>query len=285
MKQCKYLCGRAVEKGASRCRTCRRADKLGSKQVSLVRPSPMKVLLLDIETSPNLAHVWSLWNNNVSLNQLQASTEMLCFAAKWLGEKGTMFYSQHSIDRLGMIEIAHALLDEADVVMHYNGKNFDVKHLNREFIEAGLAPPSPFKQIDLLLAVRKNFRFPSNKLQYVSTALGLEGKAKHEGHDLWVKCMAGDAAAWKRMERYNRQDVLLLEELYDKLLPWVPTLPSRHLYGDTGCPACGSVIGLQPNGYAYTGVSKFRQFRCNDCGSFFRSNKRDFGIELVQVAR
>jgi hypothetical protein len=283
LKQCKYSCGRVAEKGASRCRTCRRADKAASKPVSLVRPSPMRVLLLDIETSPNLAHVWGLWNNNVSLNQLQASTQMMCFAAKWLGERETFFASERT-GRQFMLDFAWDLLDQADVVMHYNGKNFDVKHLNREFIEEGLAPPSPFKQIDLLLAVRKNFRFPSNKLQYVSTALGLEGKAKHEGHDLWVKCMAGDAAAWKRMEKYNRQDVLLLEELYEKLLPWVPSLPSRHLYGDTGCPTCGS-RDLRANGYAYTGVSKFRQVRCDACGSFFRSNKREFGVELIQVAR
>ena len=283
-KPCKYQCGRAAETGTSRCRTCRRADKAGSKQVSIVRPSPMRILLLDIETSPNLADVWGLFNNNVSLNQLRESTRMLCFAAKWLGEKGTQFWSEHTHGRDMMVEAAHVLLNSADVVMHYNGKNFDVKHLNREFLQAGLTPPSPFKQVDLLLAVRKNFRFPSNKLQYVSTALGLEGKAKHEGHDLWVKCMAGDREAWKRMERYNRQDVLLLEALYEKLLPWVPSLPHRGLYGDTGCPACGSP-DLRPNGYAYTGVSRFRQVRCHDCGTYFRSNRREFGVELVQVAR
>jgi hypothetical protein len=284
-KQCRYSCGRAAEKGASRCRTCRRADKAASSPVSLVRPSPMRVLLIDIETSPNLAHVWGLWNNNVSLNQLQESTQMICFAAKWLGEKGTQFWSQHRDGRDGMVRAAWALFNQADVVMHYNGRSFDVKHLTREFIELGFVPPSPFKQIDLLLAVRKNFRFPSNKLQYVSTALGLEGKAKHEGHDLWVKCMAGDAAAWKRMERYNRQDVILLEQLYEKLLPWVPALPNRHLYGDyVGCPTCGA-NDLRANGYAYTGVSKFRQFRCGACGSFYRSNKREFGVELIQVAR
>lgn len=279
---CKYECGRAAEKGRSRCRTCRRADKGQAR--SVVQPGPMRVLLIDIETSPNLAHVWGLFNQNVSLSQLMASTEMICFAAKWLGESGTRFLSQHTHGRAAMVAEAHALIDAADVVMHYNGKSFDMKHLNREFIEAGFFPPSPVKQVDLLLAVRKNFRFPSNKLQYVSTALGLEGKAQHSGHDLWVKCMAGDAKAWKLMERYNRQDVVLLEQLYEKLLPWVPTLPNRHLYGDGGCPACGS-DDLYENGWAYTGVSKFRQYRCGACGTYFRATKRAAGVELAQVAR
>ena len=283
MSQCKYACGRAAEKGKSRCRTCRRADK--GNATPLVRSSAMRVLLIDIETSPNLAHVWGLWNNNVSLNQLMESTEMLCFAAKWLGAESTTFSSSHQDGREGMVRYAWHLLDQADVVMHYNGKSFDVPHLNREFIEAGLAPPSPFKQVDLLLAVRKNFRFPSNKLQYVSTKLGLAGKAGHEGHDLWVKCMAGDAAAWKRMEAYNRQDVILLEQLYQKLLPWVPTLPNRHLYGDTGCPACGAEGSLVRNGYAYTGVSRYQQYRCSDCGTYFRPTKRIDGVGLAQVVR
>lgn len=282
MKLCKYDgCERQAESGTSRCRTCRRHDKAGKK--SLVRPGPMNVLLLDIETSPNLGYVWSLWQQNVNLSQLVATTEMLCFAAKWLGAPDTQFFSQND-GRLTMIHAAWELLDSADVVMHYNGKSFDVKHLNREFIEAGLAPPSAFKQIDLLLAVRKNFRFPSNKLQYVSKALGLEGKVEHEGFELWTKCMAGDAGAWKRMEKYNRQDVLLLEELYEKLLPWVPALPNRHLYGDDGCPACGA-DALEPDGYAYTGVSKFPQYRCGACGSYYRAGKRVSGVSLQPVAR
>jgi DNA polymerase elongation subunit (family B) len=279
---CKYDCGRAAEAGKSRCRTCRRSDKAGA--VSIIQPSPMRVLLIDIETSPNLGYVWSLWQQNVGLSQLVATTEMMCFAAKWLGDKGTMFWSAHEHGRQELVAAAHRLFDEADVVMHFNGKSFDVKHLNREFIEAGMAPPSPFKQIDLLLAVKKNFRFPSNKLQYVSTALGLAGKTEHEGFGLWTKCMAGDAKAWKLMEKYNRQDVVLLEELYEKLLPWVPALPNRHLYGDSGCPSCGS-HDLRPNGFAYTNVSKFRQYRCGSCGSFFRSSKREFGTELQAVPR
>jgi hypothetical protein len=279
---CKYYCGRTAEAGKSRCRTCRRNDKAAS--VSVVRPGPMRVLLIDIETSPISAYVWGLTNQFISIGQIIEPTRMLCFAAKWLGDKGTMFWSEHADGREAMVEAAHRLYDEADVVMHFNGKSFDSKHLNREFLTAGMAPPSPYKQVDLLLAARKNFRFPSNKLAYLSEALGLEGKTAHEGFSLWPKCMAGDAKAWKKMEKYNRRDVELLEELYEKLLPWVPTLPNRHLYGDSGCPACGH-DDLRTNGFAYTAVSKFRQYRCGSCGTFFRSSKREFGTSLQQVAR
>ena len=42
---------------------------------------------------------------------------------------------------------------------------------------------------------------------------------ENEGHELWLKCMAGNANAWKVMKRYNIQDVRVTEKLYDKLRP------------------------------------------------------------------
>ena len=276
-------CVRTTEAGKTRCRTCRRNDKRGGRRP--VRPvSAMRILMLDIETSPNLAYVWGLWDQNVALNQIESTTEMICFAAKWLGEDRTMFWSAHEHGQAGMVQAAHDLLDEADAVMHFNGKAFDIKHLNREFLAAGLTPPAPYAQIDLLLEVRKNFKFPSNKLAYVSKALGLAGKVEHSGFDLWRRCMAGEGKAWAEMELYNRQDVELLEEMYHLLLPWLTTRPNGNLYGDPGCPSCG-VDTLRRSGFAYTKLSRFAQYHCATCGGWFRASKRDVGVTVQQVVR
>lgn len=241
----------------------------------------MRVLLIDIETSPNLAHVWGLWNQNVGLPQLIESTEMLCFAAKWYREREVFFHRKPD-GHADMVSHAHRLLDEADAVVHFNGKKFDVPHLNREFLLQGLTPPSPYKQIDLLKVVQKQFNFPSNKLAYVTKALGLKGKLEHEGHSLWIKVMAGDPVAWKKFERYNKRDVTQMEPLFDILRPWCPSLPNFNLYGDEEqhvCPKCGSP-DLQKRGYAYTQVSKFQQWACNACGAWSRSGKRELGSDL-----
>ena len=53
-----------------------------------------KILVLDIETSPIISHVWGLWDNNVSLNQVQTDWHLLSWAAKWLGEKEIMYCDQ-----------------------------------------------------------------------------------------------------------------------------------------------------------------------------------------------
>jgi DNA polymerase elongation subunit (family B)/DNA-directed RNA polymerase subunit RPC12/RpoP len=233
----------------------------------------LKILLLDIETSPNTAHVWGLWQQNVSINQLMESSYVLCYAAKWLGDEDIYFDSVHQSKPKIMLKGIHALLESADAVIHYNGTKFDIPTLNKEFLLSKLLPPSPYKQIDLLRVVRSNFRFPSNKLDYVSQRLGLGKKHAHEGHDLWVKCMNGDKDAWKRMEEYNIQDVVLLESLYENLLPWIKNAPNRNLYQDiAGCPTCGSTR-LQKRGTAVSATGAYQRYQCRDCGSWSQGTK------------
>lgn len=234
----------------------------------------MKILYIDIETAPNTAHVWDLWNVNVSLAQLRESSRMLSFAAKWDGERKVHFLSEWK-DGAYMIDVAHEMLTEADVLCHYNGTRFDIPHLYREFVLADLDPPAPFQEIDLLKVVKSRFQFPSNKLEYVANALLGEGKVKHSGHDLWVRVMAGDAKARREFEEYNKKDVILLEELYYRILSWIPSHPHRGLYLDAIsdlCSNCGSG-DLRREGYSYTTIGKFQRYQCRACGTWSRSGK------------
>lgn len=241
----------------------------------------MKILTLDLETSPNLAHVWGLWGVNVGLNQLLESGEVISFAAKWHGKKQVHFYSVHHNGKEAMVQAAHDLLSEADVVVHFNGDRFDLPHLNREFIEAGMTPPAPYASVDLLKVVKRKFRFPSNKLDYVVQKLKLGAKVKHSGHELWIRCMAGSDAAWAEMRKYNKHDVVVTELLYDKLLPWISSHPSVGLYEGRpeACSACGS-DHLQSRGLAHTAVSSYQRYVCVDCGKWHRANKRVDATDL-----
>lgn len=233
----------------------------------------MKILLLDIECAPNLATVWGIWQQNVALNQLLESSYTLCYAAKWYGESKIMFDSIYKTDRKHMLKSIHELMESADVIVHYNGLRFDVPMLNKEFLEAGMHPPSPVKHIDLLRVVKSNFRFVSNKLDYVSQRLGLGKKTDHEGHELWLKVMNNERAAWKRMETYNKNDVVLLEKLYDRLKGWIKQHPNHNAYSaNTVCTNCGS-SKLHKRGEVRSRTSIFQRFQCQSCGAWSRSNK------------
>lgn len=249
-------------------------EKAVSKRL---REHKLRVLVLDIENSPNLAHVWSLWNNNVSLAQLQESGEVIAFAAKWLGDRQIIFKSNYHDGHEEMIRCAYALVDEADIIIGYNSQNFDMKHLHKEFLLAGFPPPSSYKNIDLLHAVKKAFKFPSNKLDYIVQALKLGAKIAHMGHELWVRCMAGDAKAWALMKKYNIGDIKITEKLYYRVLPWIEKHPHVGMYMPTDkdrCPFCGSTDLNLLEKTVKASVTTYNGYRCGECGGLSRSTFR-----------
>jgi hypothetical protein len=234
----------------------------------------IKILTIDIETRPSLAYVWGLWDQNVALNQVEEFGTVISWAAKWYGKSKVYFASDYHDGHDEMVRRAWEMLDEADVVVGYNSKSFDMKHLNREFVLAGYPPPTPYIDVDLMSVVKQRFRFPSNKLQHISTELGIGSKIQHDGFDLWVGCMRGDAKSWKTMKDYNCQDVVLTEQVYERLLPWIKNHPHRGLYGGdpTGCPRCGH-SELISRGYAATRTGTYRVVQCKSCGGYSRNNK------------
>lgn len=246
----------------------------------------MKNLLIDIETSPHKVYTFGLWNQNISMDKLIQPTEMMSFAAKWRGEKKVEYYSLFHHSREEMVGQIWELLNEADAVTTYNGKKFDEPHWNREIALLGLTPPSPYKHIDLYQVVSRKFKLASNKLDYALLQFGLTRKVKHEGFQLWIDCMQGDPKAWDRFRKYNKGDVTSLEELFDHLLAWIPSLPNVALYdneGEDACPACGGT-DLVREGYAFTNLGKFQRFHCSDCGRWSRSGKRVVGADIRGVA-
>jgi DNA polymerase elongation subunit (family B) len=234
----------------------------------------IKILTIDIETRPSLAYVWGLWDQNVALNQVEEFGTVISWAAKWHGSKTVYFASDYHDGHTEMVRKAWQMLDEADVVVGYNSRAFDMKHLNREFVLAGMPPPSSYIDVDLMSVVKQRFKFPSNKLQHIATALGLGSKLQHDGFDLWVGCMRGDEKSWKTMKKYNCQDVVLTEKVYDRLLPWIKNHPHRGLYGGTtdACPRCGHGE-LISRGYHSTRTGRYKTVQCKSCGGYSRSNK------------
>lgn len=233
----------------------------------------MKVLLLDIETSPNLAYVWGIWEQNINLTNMVATSTVLCWSAKWLGEQHVMYDSIHDSTPKQMLKRMHKLLDEADVVVHFNGKRFDIPTLNREFLMAGMPPPAPFKQIDILNVVRDKFRFMSNKLSYISKELKIGEKTKHSGIQLWIDCLAGKDEAWETMKEYNQQDVMLLERLYMRVRPWIESHPNRAAHdGKAVCPTCGETH-FQKRGTWTSRTTTYQKYVCLECDSWFKVAK------------
>ena len=243
----------------------------------------MKILLLDIETSPMTALVFGLWEQNINCKNIVTEGTVLCWAAKWYGEKQMMFDSVQKSKPRDMVKRIHALLDEADATVTYNGINFDHKHLNAQFLLHNLKPPSPYKQIDLLRTMKGRFKFPSNKLDYITRRLNIGKKTDHAGMELWQKCMAGNKSAWRTMEQYNKNDVVIMEETYKKILPWIKTHPNMNLFSHSECcSTCGS-SSLQRRGNAVSSVGTYQRYQCMKCGSWSQSSRSIFPSVKVKA--
>lgn len=233
----------------------------------------MRVLFLDIETSPTVATVWGLFKQNIAINQLIGNSEVLTWVAKWAGERECINGSLMRDGKHRMLARMHKLLSEADAVVTWNGNGFDLKVLNKEFLLQGMTPPAPYKSVDLLATARKQFRFTSNKLDYVSQQLGIGSKVKHRGHQLWLDCMARKREAFDEMLRYNTRDVILLERVYKRLRPWVRNHPN-HSLDRACCPNCGHKH-VQQRGTYTTAAGVYPRFQCQSaaCGKWFRGAK------------
>lgn len=244
-----------------------------------IKKASPKILFFDIETSPILGNVWSLWQQNVGLNQIYQDWYVLSWAAKWQHEDEVMYQdkskSWDNEDDSELLQGIWELLDQADIVVGQNSKRFDEKKLNARFIMNGMKPPSSYRSIDSLEIAKRHFGFTSNKLEYMSDKLCKRYKklthGKFAGFELWKQCLAGNPEAWFEMELYNKFDTLALEELYTVLRPWYKAHPNLNVYSDTTdtkC-VCGS-DNWNHSGYHYTNQSKFDKFKCTDCGAEVR---------------
>lgn len=234
----------------------------------------MKILIIDIETRPNLAWCWGLWDQNVAINQIEQVGSVISWAAKWYDNKSVMFASDHHDGHTEMIKKAWDLLDEADVVVGYNSRSFDMKHLNREFVVVGLPPPTPWVDVDLLSVVKQRFKFASNKLDFVAQELKVGKKVEHSGFDLWLGCMKDDPKSWALMKKYNCQDVVLTEKVYKQLLPWIKNHPTKGLFDGNvrNCPRCGH-DNMIIRKYAVTKTGKYPVMQCKKCNGYSKMSK------------
>ncbi len=220
-----------------------------------------KILHVDIETAPANVYAWGSFKQYISPEQVITPDHILCWAAKWHGKKGMKFGALWKEGPPFIKDLAD-LITQADAVVTYNGDKFDLPRIKGAMVRNSLPPLPPVTSIDLYKSVRR-LGFFSGKLAYVAPMLGLGGKVKHHGFGLWRDVLAGDAKALRLMERYNKQDVKLLEDLYTKLLPHIAKHPRLGPRGV--CTTCGG-SHLQHRGSRRTVEHTVERLQCQDCG-------------------
>ncbi|MGK2864910.1 MAG: ribonuclease H-like domain-containing protein [Chitinophagaceae bacterium] len=202
------------------CKEALRQVRLESKDIETkIEEGEAKVLIYDIETSPNLGWFWRAgYKLNISPENIIKERAIICVSYKWLGEKQVynLTWDKEQNDKF-LIEQFVEVLDEADLIVAHNGDNFDLKWLKTRALFHRIPMLPNYKQFDTLKLARTKLNFNSNRLDYIAKYLGFEGKNK-TGIDLWMDIIFKNSkTAMNTMLDYCDEDVRQLEKVYKEL--------------------------------------------------------------------
>ncbi len=245
-----------------------------------------RVLLFDIETTHSIVAKFGLRDEYVPHGNVLQEAYIVCAAWQWLGERAIQAvsvlddpqrYKKTPHDDRHVVTTLHRVLSEADVVIAHNGDRFDLRWVNGRILFHRMAPLPPLATIDTLKVSRRVFMLNSNRLDFLGKHLGFGGKI-NTPPGLWIDVLRGGEQAVKAintMVRYNKGDVKLLRQVYERLLPFIPDHFNRGLVADgDGCPRCGS-DKVQRRGVHKAMTRTYQRYQCSACAGWFRSLKAD----------
>ncbi len=217
-----------------------------------------KILLFDIESTSLKADFGSI----------------LCIGYKYLGQStvycpSIMDYSgwaKDPFDDRRLLRDFSKVWNEADMVVGYFSKGFDVKFINARLGAWGMDFLAPAPHVDLFYTVKANLALSRKSLQNVGYHLHLSNEKTPVEGRIWMKAQQGRVSALHYVIRHCKSDVLILEEAYEILRPLVRTHP--RVRGYHNCRFCGS-NHLQRRGYQLSATkSRKQRYQCQDCAGW-----------------
>jgi uncharacterized protein YprB with RNaseH-like and TPR domain len=181
------------------------------------------VLFFDIETSANIVFSWRIGNDiSISTENIIQERAIICVCYKWADSDKVESFTWHKGDDRELLERFSRVIDSADIVIGQNSDKFDIKWLRTRCIHHRIPISPKFNSIDTLKMARAGFNFNSNKLDYIGQFLGVGEKVKTD-FSLWKEITLNDNKdAMRTMVNYCKQDVLLLESVYNNLRTYCP---------------------------------------------------------------
>jgi len=242
-------------------------------------PHDARILFWDVETSTlDLAiRQYDLKSYKGYHNYKNITRDWVMLGGAWMfmGEttpRCISVSSQNPFNDEMVVRKLHEILQQADILVAHNGDAFDIKKFNARAIYYGLEPLKDLVSIDTLKEARKYFKFTSNTLGYLAQFLGLEDKGQSPD---WNKILDGDSEELSKMREYNKLDVLVLEQVYLKLRPWMKNHPNLQIYSRIKdivggivqvCKVCGSPNIIKWGIWkSRTGKQTKQRYKCKCC--------------------
>lgn len=227
-------------------------------------------LFFDIETTPHVGSFYQLGDDQrINFVDIITPSRIICICWRWEEEKTiySLSWDRHKSDK-AMLKAFLPILHQADEVIAHNGDNFDIKWLRTQAILYGLTMMPRITTIDTLKEARSRFRFPSNALDNIAGYLGLTRKTKNlDKKEIHQLLETGDKKLLKRCIEYCKNDVLVLQQVFNKLNPYIPAKTNFAALA-TLCPECGSQHTVVNKHRVTAAGAKQTTFQCKDCGKY-----------------
>ena len=253
----------------------------------------LKRLFFDIETSYVYAPVWRTGEQYIGFNNLKGEVKIICISYKWQYEDTvhTLTWNENQDDK-DMIRKFIKILGSADEIIGHNHERFDLRQLRTRAIQQGVLMYPKYRTFDTLKKARKYFSFMSNKLDYLGQVLEVGRKLDHEGFALWKGVVEGETKTkrkeyLKKMVDYCEQDVILLEDVFNVLMPYVDHNVNHAVlkFGYEGrwrCPECSSSnVKLSHTDTTPMGYVK-RHMRC-ECKKTYHISNRTYQQFITRI--
>ena len=234
-----------------------------------------KICFFDIETS----------NLNANFGYI------LSFGWKFQGEKEAsvisiadypLFKRDPTNDKLLVKDIAEIMMG-ADVLVGHYSQRFDVPFINTRLLTHGFHPLPPIPHIDTWRICKYKMKLNSNRLDTVSKFLRVEHNKSPVDGIHWVRAMAGNKKSLQYVIKHNLLDVLVLEEVYNRIRSLTTVHPNLNIVSGKyeSCPVCNAEGKLQKRGFNIARTTKTQRFQCKACGSWSRG--RPQRIEEIDI--
>lgn len=229
-----------------------------------------KRLYFDIETSPNIGLFWSAgYKQKIDYSNIIKERAIICICYKWEDAKEvySVSWDENQCDKK-LLQDFIKVANEADELVGHNGDKFDLPWIRTRCLYHRIDLFPKYITIDTLKLSRRQFRFNSNRLDYIASFLGIGKKIKTD-FNLWKDIVLNKCEkSMKKMIDYCKQDVKLLEQVHKELRQH--DMPKTH-FGvvfnqDRGtCPECGSDDIIKSKSRVTASGTKYIQYKCNTC--------------------
>jgi hypothetical protein len=257
-------------------------DDLRAHQVQIAEGVRNRILILDVERLDGITeqHFWGrgdLKNRYIHPETIKRYPRTTIVCAKW-------YFSPHVIrlaewdkgGRKAFLRKVHRLLERADIIVGHYIDEADIPWLKGDLhIEAGLPPLPPFKTVDTLKVLRKQFKSgaPVKGLDAFCQIIGLPGKTDRYDRDAMERAVTDKSVEDRqRLTDYCAGDVIATQGLYDWARPFITNHPALFMDGKdklTTCHRCGGETEIIPRRYVAQ-IMTYTMRKCLACQGYSR---------------